>query len=461
MPVYYVPADSVRVTDSAMPRFEMEQGTVELSKLEPAICEFVSRLGRGPLDSAAVESELERSHGTLALAQWYYAIGLLNRRGFIYRAVVHEGRVLARVRTLHCEYLPSVNSEITVNQCLWVASRFSLLRRDADGLNLSSAVNPHSLNVFDPAVARVFAELSRPVPVTELLTRNLGLSRLAVAQTLQIFAEIGIADRCGNGVDADCDCSHSLKFWQFHDALFHASSRFGLNTDPVGATWRFLDNDSLPSLHTPPAGPQIPCLASRDVKTTQPHSQRDFGKQPLDFDRLCTFLYEVGRLTEIRKSGFTLESRHFKWPTHVRPWPNGGGMYELELYVQAIRCKQLDPALYYYDPGKHSLVKTRTDPQHSSSTILDACGAMNITNPPQALVVIGASFPRVMWKYSGSAYALILKNAGVLISEMYHTAARQGLKGCAIGAGDSMEFARNAGFHWSTFTSVGEFALGE
>jgi SagB-type dehydrogenase family enzyme len=45
-----------------------------------------------------------------------------------------------------------------------------------------------------------------------------------------------------------------------------------------------------------------------------------------------------------------------------------------------------------------------------------------------------ARFGQISWKYSSIAYALILKDVGVLIQTFYMMATDMGLGGCAIGS---------------------------
>jgi SagB-type dehydrogenase family enzyme len=78
----------------------------------------------------------------------------------------------------------------------------------------------------------------------------------------------------------------------------------------------------------------------------------------------------------------------------------------------------------------------------------------------QILITLTARFQRYAWKYSGKAYAGMLKHVGVVLQTMYLCATAMGLSPCAVGVGDSDCFARAAGLDYYTETSVGEFLLG-
>ena len=81
-------------------------------------------------------------------------------------------------------------------------------------------------------------------------------------------------------------------------------------------------------------------------------------------------------------------------------------------------------------------------------------------NTLQVLLVLTARVPRISWKYSSIAYALILKHVGVVYQTMYLAATAMGLAPCALGCGDSDAFARAADTEYYDETSVGEFLLG-
>jgi SagB-type dehydrogenase family enzyme len=64
------------------------------------------------------------------------------------------------------------------------------------------------------------------------------------------------------------------------------------------------------------------------------------------------------------------------------------------------------------------------------------------------------------WKYSAIAYALILKDVGVLIQTLYMMATGMGLGGCAIGISNIDLFAKMTGIDFHVEGPVGQFALG-
>ena len=86
--------------------------------------------------------------------------------------------------------------------------------------------------------------------------------------------------------------------------------------------------------------------------------------------------------------------------------------------------------------------------------------AMGATAVPQILITMAARFGRISWKYSSIAYALILKDVGVLMQTLYLMATDMGLGGCAIGSTNIDLFARMTGLEFHVEGAVGQFALG-
>jgi SagB-type dehydrogenase family enzyme len=144
-----------------------------------------------------------------------------------------------------------------------------------------------------------------------------------------------------------------------------------------------------------------------------------------------------------------------------RPYPSGGGLYELEVYPLVNRCEGLSPGLYRYDGSTHSLEYVAAMDPDGRQLVDDARAASRMRGEPHVLLLLAARFMRVNWKYESVAYSLILKNVGVLQQTMYLVATAMGLAACALGGGNSDVFCRLAGTDFWHETTVGEFLLGE
>jgi SagB-type dehydrogenase family enzyme len=120
-----------------------------------------------------------------------------------------------------------------------------------------------------------------------------------------------------------------------------------------------------------------------------------------------------------------------------RPYPAGGSLHELELYMIAGQVRGLEPGIYHYRAHVHELEKVPANEATVKQLRNMGAAAAETREPPHILIVISARFERIMWKYPARAYALTLKNAGVLLQTMYLVATAMGLAGCALGSGDS------------------------
>ena len=143
-----------------------------------------------------------------------------------------------------------------------------------------------------------------------------------------------------------------------------------------------------------------------------------------------------------------------------RPYPSGGGSYELELYLAVDTCEGLARGFYHYDAGGHALVPISVRPHELDALLRGAQFAMDTPAAPQILITIAARFGRVSWKYSSIAYSLILKDVGVLIQTFYLMATDMRLGGCAIGITNIDLFAKMTGIEFHVEGPVGQFAIG-
>jgi SagB-type dehydrogenase family enzyme len=192
------------------------------------------------------------------------------------------------------------------------------------------------------------------------------------------------------------------------------------------------------------------------------HSTRDFDDQrPISLAELSQFLDGAARvrtrwrskLEELGEDGPEVEYA-------ARPYPAGGAAYELELYLVVNTCEGLARGFYHYDAGEHALVRIEARPQEIDAQLRASQFAMGSSAPPQILVLIAARFGRISWKYSSIAYALILKDAGVLIQTLYLMATSMGLGACAIGSVNLNLFAMMTGLEFHVEGPVGQFAIG-
>jgi SagB-type dehydrogenase family enzyme len=141
------------------------------------------------------------------------------------------------------------------------------------------------------------------------------------------------------------------------------------------------------------------------------------------------------------------------------PCPGSGGLHELDLFLSVARCAGLAPGFYRYARDHHLLEPWPCAEAAWGNLLTQAREAMGARTGPDILVTLAARVQRVAWKYEAIAYALILKDAGVMLQQMYLVATALGLAPCALGTGDSQVFARASGLDFLRDAPVAEFAL--
>jgi SagB-type dehydrogenase family enzyme len=351
-------------------------------------------------------------------------------------------------------------------------SRFAYVRRDGGDFVLESPMTPARVVLHDPRALAALDALRRPRPIAESVKEIGGLEPKAANAFVALLREAGVLTKVGADEFPE-DESASLRSWEFHDLLFHARSRAGRHDYPAGGTYRFAGvAEPPPALVSLTSDVSIP-LAEPDLDRLEENerslsslqearmSVRRYGEEPLPADALGEFLYRVGRVIDYSKQEAHTPRGVVEMDFAPRPYPAGGSLYELELYVAVQRCRDLDPGLYRYDPQYHRLDRVSEHTPDVDGLIADGARAAAIRpESVQVLIIVSARFARIAWKYETLAYSLILKNLGGLYQTMYLVATSMGLAPCALGRGDSDRFARAAGTDYYAETSVGEFLLG-
>jgi oxazoline/thiazoline dehydrogenase len=380
--------------------------------------------------------------------------------------VSSEGLRLATLRPLSPRFVP--RDDRTDRAERYVLSRFAYSRAEDGETILECPLSAARVVLHDWRASAVLHALAHPCRVDQLQADVPGLSPEAAGALLRLLLAAGMVGRA----DAESE-SAALRCWEFHDLLFHSRSRAGRHGQAIGGTYRLAGTvDPPPVLGTSRAErwvtlyrPDLDRLEREDppfawVQEAR-RSIREYGERPLSVRQLAEFLYRVGRLADYRSATIWAPQGAVSFPLAPRPYPAGGGLYELDLYVVARSCEGLDSGLYYYDPERHRLGWLSGGPTDLDALAFDAGLAASV--PPdelQVLIIAAARFQRVAWKYVSIAYSLILKDVGVLFQTMYLVATAMGLAPCAIGCGDSDAFARAAGTDYYAETSVGEFLLG-
>jgi SagB-type dehydrogenase family enzyme len=357
------------------------------------------------------------------------------------------------------------------NADVLVLSRFAYMRRRGDAMVLESPRAGALFKICDPKIATALALLSTPQQIDQLRRQDgfPGLEFLALLTDCHILFKI---DAAGDSSLRAAEGDDDLVLWDFHDLLFHARSTAGRHANPLGGLCAYGGiRPPLPAVRRGWPGKKIDLCSFRPAGATvvspavrllhERHSIRIFDDQrPIAIAELSRFLECTARVLSRSKSRIDLGHARPVVAYAARPYPSAGASYELELYLAVDKCEGLARGFYHYDAGRHALVPIGARIQELEALLTGAQFAMDVPAAPQIVITIAARFGRVSWKYSSLAYALILKDVGVLIQTLYLMATDLGLGGCAIGSTDIELFAKMTGIEFHVEGPVGQFALG-
>jgi len=465
--------EGVTVTSQGTDEAVFRSGTwgVTLRQVNPSVLTALLKLGSmGEFEDRLSETILQ-SGGSPALIRFYYYLHHLSRWSMIRRSVHLEKDRLASLVPIspYFEY----GSRRIVNSCQYLLSRFAYTRSYGGQAVLESPLSHGRIILHDWRAAMLVHVLAQAWRVQELAEKASGIPVSTAHWFMVLLLNSGMLTELDDAGKPAEDQNSSLKFWEFHDLLFHSRSREGRHDHPLGATFRFAGRvDPPPPLKSAASGktivlyrPDLDRLKREDPPFTlvqeMRKSIREYDSTPITLMQLGEFLYRVGRVTESWESEIPSPHGPVRMRFAGRPYPNGGGLYELEMYSVVSTCGGLGVGLYHYDPRDHRLEQVSGMTPSVLDLLSRASQSTTVPNEQlQILLIITTRFQRVAWKYASMAYAITLKHVGILYQVMYLVATAMGLAPCAIGCGNSDLFALAAGTNYYEETTVGEFLLG-
>ena len=451
-------ASVAREGDQVVIRATTPPAVVRLKQVNAALDSALNRLRDGGVSEDELRAAALDAEGPGGLVKLAIYLKRLNAAALLWRSLRVSGQPFATIEPMsgRFEWIPSAPEDAELR-----LSRFACCRREGDAMVVESPLAPARVVLHDPRAAFAIGALAMAPAHESLRSGVSGLGDLP-AEARQIL--LAMLWSAGALEPVDIPRAPALAQWEFHDLLFHARARHGRHNRPYGGRFPFVGAiEPLPAIKPPMsderirlARPDLDTLAERDVPLSRVletrRSDRDFGDPPITLDQLGEFLYRVGRVKSVGTGTFGDVIR--------KPYPSGGGLYEIEIYPVIARCGGLEPGLYHYAAGDHELERLRALTPHVQALLDDAWEASARHGRPQILLVLAARFQRVQWKYRMVSYSLILKHVGVLYQTMYLVATAMGLGARALGGGDSDRFAEATGLNYYEESSVGEFMLG-
>ena len=421
------------------------ESRLALRQLTPAVRSALGRLAQPGEAEGLLTESIRMAEGHEALARWYYYLNHLARRGWLFISVRAGQERLATLMPISSSFVfPSTRR---ASDRPHVLSRFAYLRSDGGAMVLESPLSFSRLVLHDARAAALVHALARPTSARELGGLVPGLEGGAASSLLGLFAAAGMAAEVGDDGATAEDKNPTLQCWEFHDLLFHARSRVGRHDAPVGGTYRHAGKlDPPPALKTMSASeaielyrPDLERLKRDDPPLAQLQerrcSLREYADEPIMARQLGEFLFRVARVKDRRDWEVMTPGGPIRVEGTTRPYPAGGGLYELEVYVVVNTCRGLDAGLYHYDALNHRLGRVAGRTDEVEALLSDAARAAGMApGSLQVLLVLATRFPRLAWKYASLAYALTLKHVGVVYQTMYLAATAMGIAPCALAA---------------------------
>tara|TARA_B110000483_G_scaffold84197_1_gene104372 strand:+ start:605 stop:2065 length:1461 start_codon:yes stop_codon:yes gene_type:complete len=471
--------ERIRLRDSA--EFELLNGSMTISAFfhrfsfklaDDGVATAMSRLGttNGPSELAPTTSELENlatefgnETSVLGLGK---LLGRLTLSGLVGRTISFAGEAQFSIIP---DALPAISDSLECTPSTVVSlSRFVFLRVDKTKILLETPRSGWIIEIHDPTLMTVIGQLASPATVKEHLERVVpqeGDNQEIERRLLSALGRAGMLTNHASPTEASEESlDPSLRVWSAHDLLFHQRSRVGRSRQPFGGTYRFVGTEVPPPRYRRPVDdqPKIELPSSTDCGEVaenyfgllnQRRSQREFDDgRPVSLGDLAELLWRTTRVRDVRETEYG--------EIVDRPFPSGGAVHELDTYIAVRTVDGLAPGLYRYDPVDHLLVLVHPESREFWTWFHSVPPWPEPSTQPQAVLVIASRFDRVMWKYEGMAYAVMLKNTGVLMQSWSLAVEALGLGGCPLGAGDSEGFARVAGLDPYVESSVAEFAIG-
>ncbi len=395
------------------------------------------------------------------VSRFYYLLSSLENKGFLTYSVAFENHSLVTLEPISRSFCFAALAHSGALRL----SRFACLRREATKIVVESPLGHARVVLHDPCFCALLALLAAPRTREALAAALPGIVPQVLDATMALLVNAGVVFPCDGEGRIFEETDEALRQWEFHDLLFHTRSRAGRHDYPLGGTCRFENELSHARAVKPPMSEVRVVLYRPTSATVGPsffevlearRTRREHGESPITVHVLGEFLWRSARVQ-------THVAADMEYPgsceVTLRPYPSGGAMHELELYLTVTRCAGLEPGFYHYDPMAHELERLADLEEVHRKLAIDAMNASGLNQPPDVLITLAARFGRVAWKYEGVAYALVQKDVGGLYQQMYLVATALGLAPCGLGTGNSDIFAQATGMDYFAETSVGDFML--
>lgn len=408
--------------------------------------------------------------GPTGLFRWVEYVRRLDTAGMLTRTITVGGELLCSVGPLGTG--PSDRPPAFDPAARQRVSRLSVLRVE-NGRMLAQHPASHLAVELGPLGTEVVGLLTDWVGWRDIAQRA-GADRTGelVRAVLGQLVRAGVVEQVTDG-DAATDhrTSAAEQLWNPFDWWLHSRSRHPRTVAGWGGTYPGSGLlERLPALPEPYAGrivdlpsPDLDALVHSgrtltDVMEARRSIREHDDDRPLTLDQLGELLFRSARTRAVVGTSPGTEADTDEIVD--RPYPGGGALHELEVYLVVRLVSGLDSGVWHYRSADHGLQWVSGIEEPAEQMLWAAQSASNMTAQPQVLVVLSSRFGRLMYKYEAIAYALTLKHVGVLMQNLYLVATDMAIAPTAIGSGDAACFASITGRDPMAEGSVGEFIVG-
>lgn len=340
-------------------------------------------------------------------------------------------------------------------------SRFAYFHYEGDRMTLESPLVPFKVNFSIPIFSKFLPYLNGKI----LSSYDNHLS-LEAHKLLEILINICI----GHGLIKPIDEPEpqTQRYWEFHDLLFHHTSRRGRFDDTMrfGATYRFSNDMPPPTtfksmLHSDAITlykPNLNEIELKDLALTSVLERRRTGREfhlseGLTISELGEFLFRSIAIRSVVKT-HTQDAIY-------KVYPAPGAIHEIEFYLVVGACEGLESDIYYYHPLEHALYRKHAEKHKFEDIIFKAKASMGSNAKlPHVVFVLTSKFEKITWKYEKMSYRSTLVTMGAIFQTMSLVATAMDIGSCIIGAGDSSTFAQALDLDPMEENAIGEFAIG-
>lgn len=444
-------------------RLSLGAATAGAQRVSEWLLALLRRLESTDVPEEELQAAALAHGGPGGLFRWVENVRRLDAAGMLARTLTLGEQVICRLLPLGAG--PSESPPAFDPAARQRLSRFAVVRRERGALIAQHPGSHLAVELGRPAIA-VVGCLTSWTSWADVARGSESVPGPVVRAVLEQLIRAAVLDQLPADAQPPAEPPGAVA-WNLFDWWLHSRTRNPRIVTGWGGSYPGRDRfDRQPAAPAPLPGRvvdlPVPDLSTQvgrtaglvEVMESRRSVRAHDDAHPISIEQLAELFYRTARTRSIEQ---TLDGCD---EIVDRPYPSGGGLHELEIYPVVRRCAGLDPGMWHYRSVEHRLEWVAPLGEKVDPLLWSAQSASTMAMAPQVLLVISARFGRVMWKYESIAYALTLKNVGVLFGSLYLVATEMGLAPLALGSGDSTAFGDATGLDRMVESSVGEFVIG-